>query len=81
MSAAIDYRKLSSLGDRVKTGTATKQEKDEFMEMLYKNGSITENQYQDYKTNQNIEELLKAGLAIGAVILIGHLLAEVFSSK
>lgn len=77
----IDYKKLSYLGDRVKLGIATKEEKDEFMLILCQNGSITQKQYNDYLTNQNAEEIVKAALAIGVVILIGYLLKEIFSSK
>jgi hypothetical protein len=77
----IDYRRLSYLGDKVKAGNATKLEKDEFMAMLFKNGSITQKQYIDYSTNQNTEEIVKAALAVGAVILIGYLLKEMFSSR
>ena len=77
----IDYKRLSYLGDKVNLGNATKEEKDEFMRMLYKNGSITQKQFNDYQTNQNTEEIVKAALAIGVVILIGYLLKEIFSSK
>ena len=77
----IDYKKLSYLGDRVKLGIATKEEKDEFMWILFQNGSITQKHYNDYQSNQNAEEIVKAALAIGVVILIGYLLKEILSSK
>lgn len=77
----IDYRQLSHLGDKVRAGAATKQEKDEFMRILHQNGSITNEQYEAYKKDQNTEDIVKAGLAVGAVILIGYLLKEMFSSK
>lgn len=84
MSSTINYQRLSYLGDKVKLGTATKAEKDEFMYMLYKNGSITPNQYNDYKANgnaTNTEEIVNAALAVGAVLLIGYLISEMFKSK
>lgn len=77
----IDYRRLSNLGDKVRAGNASKLEKDEFMRMLYDNGSITEIQYSNYLKNQNVEEIMKAALAVGVVILIGYLLKSMFSSK
>lgn len=77
----IDYRRLSYLGDRVKSGLASKPEKDEFMSMLYQNGSITSSQYNNYRNNQDVEDIMKAALAVGAVVLIGYLLKEIFSSK
>lgn len=84
MSSMINYQRLSYLGDKVKLGLATKTEKDEFMFMLYQNGSITPKQYNDYKVNGNTnqtEEIVNAALAVGAVLLIGYLISEMLKSK
>ncbi len=84
MSSIINYQQLSFLGDKVKAGTATKVEKDEFMLMLYQAGRITPKQYNDYKTNgnnANTDEIVNAALAVGAVVLIGYLLSELFDRK
>ncbi len=81
MIDSMDYRRLSELGERVKGGIATKVEKDEFMELLHNNGSITDRQYQEYQNNQNMEEILNAALAIGAIILIAYLLKEILGTK
>lgn len=81
--STLNYERLSFLGDKVKAGNATKIEKDEFIQMLYQNGSITEKQYNDYKVNgnKNVDDILNAALAIGAVILIGYLIGELFKEK
>jgi hypothetical protein len=76
----INYIRLSDLGDKVQKGTATKEEKDEFMSLLHKNGNITSVQYNDYIANRNAENIINAGLAIGAVVLIGYLLKELFKA-
>lgn len=81
MSSTINYQRLSYLGDKVKLGTATKAEKDEFMLMLYQNGSITAKQFNDYKANGNTEEIVNAALAVGAVLLMGYLISQMFKSK
>ncbi len=84
MSGIINYERLSFLGDKVKAGTATKVEKDEFMLMLYHNGSITQKQYDEYLINgnkTNTDEIVNAALAIGAVLLIGYLIKEMFKSN
>lgn len=78
MDSNLNYKRLSFLGDKVKAGTASQAEKDEFMFMLYQNGSINEKQYKDYKANKNIDEIVKAALAVGAVILIGYLISSLF---
>lgn len=84
MSNIIDFQRLSFLGDKLRAGLATKQEKDEYMLILYRNGSITPKQYNDYLTNGNkvnTEEIVNAALAVGAVLLIGYLLGELFKGK
>lgn len=80
----FNYQRLSYLGDKVKLGTATKEEKDEFMLMLYQNGSITQKQYNEYLANgnkTNTDEIVNAALAVGAVLLIGYLIKEMFKGK
>jgi hypothetical protein len=80
----LNYRRLSFLGDKVKLGTSTKSEKDEFMFVLYQNCSITQKQYNDYLANgnkANTDEIVNAALAVGAVLLIGYLISEMFKGK
>lgn len=84
MSNHLDFGRLSYLGDRLKAGLATKQEKDEYMLILYRNGSITQKQYNEYLTNgnkTNTDEIVNAALAVGAVLLIGYLIKEIFKGK
>ncbi len=70
----INTQKLSTLSQKIQNGTSTKAEKDDYMWMLYQNGSITKIQYDNYNTENNANEVLNAGLAIGAVILLGYLM-------
>lgn len=84
MSNNLDFQKLSYLGDRLRTGLATKQEKDEYMLILYRNGNITQKQYNEYLANgnkTNTDEIVEAALAVGAVLLIGYLIKEIFKGK
>lgn len=84
MSNILDFQRLSYLGDRLRAGIATKQEKDEYMLILYKNDSITPIQYNDYLANgnkANTEEIVNAALAVGAILLIGYLIGELFKGK
>ena len=77
----INYERLSYLGDKVKAGTATKSEKDEFMLLLYQNGNISAVQYKDYMAGRNADKIVNAALGVGAVVLIGYLLKELFRRK
>lgn len=82
--SSINYPRLSLLGDKVKAGTATKAETDEFVLILFQNGRITDAQYQQYlnsKTKQTSDEIVNAALAVGAILLIGYLIKELFNSK
>ena len=84
MSNHLDFGRLSYLGDRLKAGLATKQEKDEYMLILYRNGSITQKQYNEFLANgnkANTDEIVNAALAVGAVLLIGYLIKELFKGK
>ena len=84
MSNHMDFGRLSFLGDRLKAGLASKQEKDEYMLILYRNGNITQKQYNEYLANgnkTNTDEIVNAALAIGAVLLIGYLIKEIFKGK
>jgi hypothetical protein len=72
----IDYYKLQQLSDKVKSNTATQLEKDEYMVLLYNNGSITKNQYDKYNTDKSNNESLGAAITIGGIILLGYLIGK-----
>ncbi|MEQ8686992.1 MAG: hypothetical protein RIE86_16945 [Imperialibacter sp.] len=76
MDKFLDFKRLSYLGDKVKLKTASSEEKDEFMRLLYQNGDLTEKQFKDYKAGRNAQEIVDAALAIGAVLLIAYLIGE-----
>lgn len=77
--SGMDYQRLAFLGDRMRSKTATKAEQDEYMRLLYHNGSISEQQYKDYAAGRNVDEIMNAAMAVGAILLIVFLLEKVFS--
>lgn len=77
----IDYKKLQQLSNKVKTNTATPQEKDEYMQMLYQNGSITQSQYDKYLKDKSNNETWEAAKTIGGILLLGFLLKKLFENK
>lgn len=77
----MDYQRLAHLGDKVRGNMASKLEKDEYMELLFRNGSISQQQYSDYRSGRNVDAIVNAALAVGAVLLIGYLLKELFSDR
>ena len=77
----IDYVKLQQLTDKVKSNTATLQEKDEYMLMLYQNNSITKSQYDKYLNDRNSTETIGAAITIGGIVLLGFLLGKLFGGE
>lgn len=76
----IDYFKLQQLSDKVKNNSATQIEKDEYMVMLYNNGSITKSQYDKYLNDKNEQETIGAAVTIGGIILLGYLISKLVGS-
>lgn len=77
----LDYQRLADLANKVRNNTASPAERDAYMVLLYRNGSITEQQLTDFRAGRNTEEIVKAAVAVGAVLLIGYLIGELFSKR
>ena len=77
----IDYKRLQQLSNKVKANTATQQEKDEYMKMLYQNNSITKNQYDKYLNDKNSNDTIGAAVTIGGIILLGYLLDKLINGN
>jgi hypothetical protein len=75
-NSGLNYQRLLELNRKVRHNVATQSEKDELMQLLFENGSISEKKYQDYKSGRNTEDLVKMGLIIGGIILFGYLLGR-----
>lgn len=74
-------KRIFELNQKIKSNTISSEEKDELMFLLYQNNSITQGQYEKYKSGKNTDDLIKAGFAIAAFIAIGYLIDRAFSSK
>lgn len=71
-----EYNKLYSLKNKIDAQTATGEEKKEYMTLLYRNGNITKAQYDKFLSNENTEEIVKAGLTIGGFVLAAWLISK-----
>jgi hypothetical protein len=76
----LDYSRLIFLDQKIKSKTATKEEKDEYMSILYRNGNITKQQYDSYLSGntKTEEEILKTALTIGGILLVAYLISKLF---
>jgi len=77
----IDYIKLQRLSDKVKNNTATEIEKDDYMILLYRNGSISQIQYDKYLNDKNASDTLSAAVTIGGIILLGYIIGKMVSPE
>jgi len=70
------YNRLLELKSLIDQNQATSQQKKEYVELLYTNGNITESQYKAFLNNQNTDEIIKAALTIGGVVLATWLISK-----
>lgn len=70
------YNRLLELKNLIDTNQANSQQKKEYIELLYSNGNITEAQYKSFLNNQNTDEIIKAALTIGGVVLAAWLISK-----
>lgn len=76
-----EYQRLFDLKQRINLNIASKEERNEYMLLLYNNGSITKQQYGAYISNQNADELIKASLIIGGILIATWLISKLFEKS
>jgi hypothetical protein len=67
---------MLELKDLIDQNRATTQQKTEYIELLYTNGNITESQYKAFLNDKNTDEIIKAALTIGGVVLAAWLISK-----
>lgn len=77
----IDYDRLRYLNGKVKNSSASIAEKDEYMTLLYRNNSITKNQYEKYLKDKNSGNLIDTAITIGGIILLGYIIDKLTSNS
>jgi hypothetical protein len=71
-----NYQRLLELKQLIDNNQATNEEKRKYVELLYRNGNISKKQYDDYLSNKNTDDIIKATLTIGGILLAAWLLSE-----
>ncbi|CAA0211415.1 conserved hypothetical protein [Tenacibaculum maritimum] len=77
----IDYDRLLELKRLIKNGNASKKDKKEYMTLLYKNGNITNEQYEKFLGEKSDNDVINAALTIGGVLLATWLLTKLFNKE
>jgi hypothetical protein len=72
----IDYNRLLELKNRITQNVASKNEKKEYMQLLFRNGNISKSQYDNFLKDQNSDDVVNAALTIGGVMLATWLLTK-----
>mgnify|MGYP003126304111 CR=1 FL=1 len=72
----IDYNRLLELKNRITHNVASKIEKKEYMQLLFRNGNISKSQYDNFLKDQNSDDVVNAALTIGGVMLATWLLSK-----
>ncbi len=70
----LDYKRLNYLSQRINEEKANEDEKKEYITMLYSNGSLTKEEYENYERGVNTENIIKTALMVGGILLLGYLL-------
>lgn len=63
------YNRLLDLKGKIDSNLASKEEKNEYMKILYNNGNIDRIQYEKFLNDQNSDDIIKAALTIGGFML------------
>ena len=80
--SSLDYTRFLYLNQQVKDNTASQAEKDEYMYLLFQNGNITQQQYDNYlsKGKDSSDDVVKAAITIGGILLVTYLLSKLFDN-
>ena len=73
-----EYNRLLELKNLINNNSASKTNKKEYMEILFRNGNISKEQYDNFLSNQNSDDIVKAALTIGGVVLATWLITKLF---
>lgn len=76
--STIDYQRLLDLKALIDNGKSTRKERKEYMELLYRNGNITKDQYDSFLSGENSDEVIEAALTIGGVLIATWLISKLF---
>lgn len=68
-----ELARLAELTHRIRDKSATKDEMDEFMDLMYRTGRISEYQWKQYHDGRDVELVLGSALVVAGLILVAYL--------
>ncbi|GAB5398979.1 MAG: hypothetical protein Aureis2KO_05640 [Aureisphaera sp.] len=79
MSRTDDYNRLLELKKLIDRKQASKEEEREFIDLMYSGNRISEEQYENYMSNKNADDILQAAITIGGVLLAVWLIKKLIN--
>lgn len=73
-----EYDRLLELKKLIDSKEASREEKKEYMSILYENGNISKKQLDEFNKGENTDSIINAALVIGGVLLATWLLTKIF---
>jgi hypothetical protein len=77
-----EIEKIKYLSHKIEQKTATECEKDEYVQILFQNGRISQKHYQEYMNRTSFgEDIFKAAVTVGACFLVTLLIEDLIKKK
>ncbi len=70
------YQYLYNLNKKINDGTSSKEDKEDYVKVLRDTNIITQEQYNNYESQTDNNNLFKAILLVGAFALVAYLLSK-----
>ena len=70
------YQYLYNLNKKINDGTSSKEDKERYVKVLRDTNIITQEQYNNYESQTDNNNLFKAILLVGAFVLVAYLVSK-----
>ena len=70
------YQYLYNLNKKINNGTSSKEDKEHYVKVLRDTNIITQEQYNNYESQTDNNNLFKAILLVGAFALVAYLVSK-----
>ncbi|WP_314236740.1 hypothetical protein [Capnocytophaga sputigena] len=70
------YQYLYNLNKKINDGTSSKEDKEDYVKVLRDTNIITQEQYNNYESQTDNNNLFKAILLVGAFALVAYLVSK-----
>ncbi|MDR0606398.1 MAG: hypothetical protein LBG80_19150 [Bacteroidales bacterium] len=76
-----ELNRIRELYNKIENKTITQIEKDEFVEIFYRNNVLSEKSYKSYRKNEFVDAIIRTCITLGGIIFAGILIREAIENK